>query len=340
LGAIVGHVLSYLVAAFFGSMMILKIYRVYQHDSKDELGFIVGLRFMIKYGIPLYGSILLLNLLSQYQPMVLVWFASNAEVGNFSVAALFGALITLLETPISTTLLPVFSRFNPNRDQRDLKGIFRHSSRYILMLMIPSSVFLTVASQDLVGLLFGSQYTLAPLYVAMYSTTFLYTGFKLVLGSFFNGIGRTDISLKAMIIQTIVAIPLTFVLTYLYKVSGLVLSIVISTLLPLIYTSRIAYTKYEMSFDLKCALKVYLAAFLSAIPTLILTQFSSTGHLLGLVLAALSFIAVYLTLIPAIRAINEADLSSLGQIFSRIKFVSQFAKIILSYEAKILSLTH
>jgi O-antigen/teichoic acid export membrane protein len=252
---------------------------------------------------------------------------------------MFGTLIMLLDTPVSTALFPTFSRFHPDRDHQNLERIFRHSNRYILMLMVPSSVFLAVASQDLIALLYSSQYVLAPLYLAMYSTTFLYTGFSVVLGSFFNGIGRTDVSLKAMTIQTIVAIPLAITLTYLYAVSGLILSILISTLLSLIYNAKIAYHKYKMSFDLKCAAKIYLITFLSAIPALILTRIFSFGYLLNLVLIALSFASIYLTLIPVVRVINEEDLSSLSQIFTRIKFISPLAKAILSYEAKILNLT-
>jgi O-antigen/teichoic acid export membrane protein len=271
--------------------------------------------------------------------MVLAWFASNVEIGNYSVATLFGTLIALLSTPVSTALFPAFSKLNLNHDKQDLENIFRYSSRYILMLIIPSSIFLAVASQDLVVFFYGSQYTMAPPYLAMYSTTFLYTGFTLVLNSFFNGIGRTDVSLKATAIQTIAAIPLTIALTYLYAVSGLILSILISNLLSLIYAANIAYHEYKMGFDLKCAAKIYLATFLSAIPALILTRTSSFGYLLNLALIALSFASIYLTLIPVMRIINQEDLRSLSQIFARIKFISPFVKAVLSYEAKILNLT-
>jgi|Deesub1362B_J571_1020462.scaffolds.fasta_scaffold00343_14 O-antigen/teichoic acid export membrane protein len=337
-GALIGHVLGYLAAGFLGVLLVLKIYRSRHHSSENKPSFTVNLRPMITYGIPLYTSRLLLNLLGQYQPIILAWFTSDTEIGNYSVAIMFTTLIMLVSTPISTALFPAFSKLNPDSDKRDLKKLFQYSNRYILLLIAPASVFLAIASHDLVFLLYGSQYTLAPFYLTIYSTIFLYSGFALVLGGFFKGIGRTDISLKATVIQIIIAAPLTLALTYLYAVPGLIISNFIFALFPLIYTSRIAYHKYKMRFDLKCTLKIYLAAFLSTIPALIFIYISPFSCLLRLVFITLSFTSVYLTLIPAIGAINEEDLNNLTLIFSKIKLISKLAKVVLAYEAKILNL--
>lgn len=297
-GALAGHILGYLIAGLIGTIMILRTFKHSWHNSNYSLGFFTNLTLMIRYGMPLYTSSLIAGLLRQYRAVVLSWFTSNIEIGNYSAAIKFTAILTILTAPISTVLFPAFSKLNPKQDMHDLKTLFTNSLKYTLLLIVPASTFTAFNSKDLVALFYGSSYTQAPLYLTLYSITFLYTGFSLVLTSFFNGIGRTDISLKTTIIQIPAIILLVPALTWLYKVQGSIYALIASSIIAIAYLTWTAYSKYHLEFNPKCIVKICIASLLSSAPSFILTLYLPYSHLTKLILAIASFIPMYLTVIP------------------------------------------
>jgi stage V sporulation protein B len=338
-GTLVSHILGYLTAGVIGTLIAIRILKHPKYTSSDNPNFIPNLILMIRYGIPLYTSTLVAGLLSQYQSVILAWFTMNVEIGNYSAATMFLAAIMLITNPISTALFPAFSKLDPNRDLHDLRSLFKNSLKYTLILVIPASTFIAVNSKELITFFYGSTFTEAPLYLTLYSITFLYTGFSLVLGSFFNGVGRTDISLKTTLIQLPTIILLAPTLTWLYKVQGFIIALIISGMPPLAYLAWTAHSKYTLNFIPKTIMKICSATLLSSTPALVLTLYLPYSSLIKLILASLTFTLAYLTLTPMIGVIEPDDIANLTLITKDIKPVSKLSKIVLSYDSYILSLT-
>ncbi|MGC9085788.1 MAG: oligosaccharide flippase family protein [Thermoproteota archaeon] len=333
-GAVVGHTLSYLIAGVVGVVTILRISGFSKRSS--NVGFSSSLVSMIKYGFPLYASAFVAGLLTRYQSIVLTWFTSNAEIGNYYVATMFSAAVNLLIFPISTVLFPAFSKIDPKNEQKDLKILFSSSLKYTLLLVVPASMFVTFNSKALVMVFYGSSYTLAPFYAALYSTTFLYAGFSLVLMSFFSGIGRTDISLKVTLVQLPAIVLVTPILTLFFKVQGFIVSLIVSSTISLAYIAFIAYNKYELRFDFKSIVRIFVASFVSSVVTLPITLYLPSSYLIKLILSSVVFIFSYLTIAPIVGAIEQNDVKNLISITKDIKLISKLSKVILSYEEYLL----
>jgi O-antigen/teichoic acid export membrane protein len=338
-GALAGHVLGYVVAGVVGAIMIARMSKLPRFSLNEDQGIIQSLTPMIRYGIPLYASALIASLLGQYQSLNLAWFTSNMEIGNYYVATVFSAAIAILTTPISTALFPAFSKLDPDSETRDLQSLFTNTLKYTLLLVIPASIFIAVSSRELVSVFYGSSYVEAPLYLTLYSTTFIYTGFSLVLGSFFNGIGRTDISLKATLIQLPAVLLLTPVLTWLYRVPGFIAALIISGAPPLAYLALTAHSKYGLKFNLDGIVRICAAGLISSTPILAIASYLPSSHLVKLMLSAATFLLAYLILAPLIGAIKPEDINNLNLITEDIKPISKLSKIALSFEKRILSLT-
>jgi len=337
-GALVGHILGYLVAGAIGAILAIKLSKHQNYNSEDDQGVIQNLFPMIKYGTPLYASTLVISLLSQYQSIILAKLASNAEIGNYSVVSRFSSAIALLTMPISTVLFPAFSKLNPTTDMQELRGVFKNSLKYTLLLIIPASTFIAVSSKELISLFYGSDYTKASLYLMLYSITFLYLGFSLVLRSFFNGIGRTDISLKATLIQLPAILVLTPTLTWLYKVPGFIYALIISSTPPLAYLAWMAHRRYDLQLNLGSIARICAASLISSTPTIAITLCFHSSPLIKVTLGAITFVISYLTVIPITRAIRHEDVDNIELITKDIKLVSKLSRIALSYEEKILSI--
>jgi O-antigen/teichoic acid export membrane protein len=334
-GAVLGYVLSYMLAAILGTLIVyINHYR--RLSSKIEgNGFEEDLKTMVKYGSPLYFSLTLRNALGIYQRILLAWFATNAVIGNFSIALNFATLILLLTNPIATALFPAFSKLNPTGEE--IKKMTKYAVKYTTILVVPASIFLAIMAKDIVYLIYGSSYNLAPEFLAFYCIIFLYAGFgSEVWKSFFNGIGETKTNLKATILYAICLFPLALLLTSSYAALGLILATLISTLVSLIYSFWVSKRKFKVVIDFRGSLNIYLASAFSASPLLILDIYSPFSGLINLIIGTISFIPLYLTITPLIGGFNQIDIENLKIIVDRTRPLKPFITLILNYEAKLI----
>jgi O-antigen/teichoic acid export membrane protein len=147
-GAISGHVVSYVAAGLAGAaILFLKLahssassHSRMNSSSSDELRVLVG------YGLPLYLAALLAVFLSQYQSIVLAHFATNIEIGNFNAAWNFNMLLMIVIYPITTAMLPMFSKMPPENQRSMIARAFTLVVKYASLVMIPASVGVMVFS--------------------------------------------------------------------------------------------------------------------------------------------------------------------------------------------------
>jgi O-antigen/teichoic acid export membrane protein len=333
LGAVVGYIASNALAAALGTLIILKHYRKLNVRSIHSSVF-PNLRMMMGYGLPLYLSSALSSILVIYRGIILAYFMSNFVIGNFGIALNFLTLLTLLSGPVATTLFPAFSKFSAEAEEA--KRMFKYSVKYTAALIVPVSAFTIFMSKDLVSVIYGSSYVLAPLFLALYAITYLYAGFgSIVLGPFFQGIGETKVNLKSTIIYAIVFLPLALLLTKNYGVLGLIASILLSSLASLAYSLAVATRKFSVSVDLSSSLRVYAASAISATPLLLLTIYSPFPSLVNLFIGSAVYLMLYLTLMPLIGGTTKTDVENFRLMFRGVKLVNPVINLILNYETKL-----
>lgn len=334
-GAIIGQVAGYMVAALLGSLVFLKFYRgLYSFQTGSfQTNLKTNLKLMLTYSYPLYLTTLLGLIVSQYQTIILALFASNVEVGNFGIAINMAALLNVLVFPL-TVLFPAFSKASVSNDVRKM---FKLSVKFTALLIIPATVIVAVLSKDLVYLLYGASYNLAPMFLSLYILSFLFTGLgAIVLTYLFNGIGANKVIFKANLILLAVFFPLAPLLTNCFNVLGLIAAFLISSLVSLVYSLFYAIRKFNVTIDFKASAKIFVAALLSAILSLVIILFLSVDAIPRLILSGLTFLLVYLTVIPLTGAITVSELETLAQVFVKIKFLGVVLKPILAYETKII----
>ena len=348
IGAILGHVLGYTTAGIIGILLFFISYRNLKNNSyntvdKNDYSFTNDIKLMINYGIPLYFSSLLGLIAGQYQLILLAFYTSNTEIGNFNAAVNLSSIISILVTPIGNALFPAFSKLSS--EDENARKFFNLSVKYISLLIIPTTIAVIIFSPDLVRLLYGKEYMLASIYLPIYIILYLYTG----LGSYsiialFNGLGKTQLTLKVQLMNLTILIPLALFLTMMRGVLGLILTLLISNLLSLIYGFTLARKKFNITISFRDQLMIYLSSLLSALPSILFLHFISFGSsffnsLLNLAIGAIIYLIVYLTLLPALKAIDEHDIENLKQIFRKIKILWPIIRLLIDYETKLLRVT-
>lgn len=338
LGAITGHIMGYIVASLLGVFILLiRQFNIFRVSLSDDLSFSESVKAMIGYGFPLYLSSLLSVFLGQYQLMILAYYVSDFDIGNFNAAVNMSTMINILAVPITTSLFPAFAKLNPKSERDEIKRLFDRAVKYSSIIIIPVSVIVMIFSKELVRLFYGSNYLSASSYLSLYVIIFLYAGLgSLILGSFFNGIGETRIMFWITLINGITLIPSAFIFTKLYAIPGLITAILLSNLTSLIYALITAYRKFAIAPNFNSLSRVYLASILSTI--LILPLFYvSFNYLVKLFLGSFLYLACYLTILPLIKGLHNSDIENLKLIFDSLSVVKTLMKPILFYERTIIN---
>jgi len=162
-GALLGYVASYIVAAAAGATILFFIVREKQNTKNNHI-LTDDLKTLIHYGAPLYISILLTGFIPLYQNVMLAIFTTDADIGNYKAATNFATLITVLTIPITTALLPAFSKLDSSTTQK-IKTFFKLANKYTTILIMPITILILIFSNEIVQIIYGSTYQSAPLFL-------------------------------------------------------------------------------------------------------------------------------------------------------------------------------
>jgi O-antigen/teichoic acid export membrane protein len=332
-GAVTGYVVGYLIASIAG---IALLFAVLRGHAKKEAHFIQDLKTLTNYGLPLYVSVLLTGLVIPYQNLILGLFTSDADVGYFKAAANFLTLITVLSIPITTALLPAFSKLDSTTRSK-IKDFFKLANKYTSLLILPSTLIMIVFSRDIVLIVYGSAFETASLYLSTQMILYFLVGIGyLTIASFFNGLGETRLVLRTTIVNFIIFLILTPILTQSYGALGLIAAFLASNTVGSAYGFFLARARFDVEFARMAIIKIYVASLASAIPALLLLYASPFPRLINVAAGAILYLLTYITIIPMLKAITFYELETLALILKGIKPLNKITKPLLDYEKRIL----
>jgi hypothetical protein len=116
------------------------------------------------------------------------------------------------------------------------------------------------------------------------------------------------------------------------------IAVITATAALTLYSLWVANRKYGLMVDLKSSANICLAAFLAAAPTILLAQYSPLPRTAKLAACAMIYLAVYLTAAPLLKILTRGDLENLTRIFAKVAVLRPVARIITSYEIKVMNL--
>jgi stage V sporulation protein B len=338
-GAISGQVIGWAVGCALGlTVLLANRSRLQMESHYEDQQYSIGrnVSVMMHYGIPLYSSALLGQVIAQYQTIVLAFFTSNAEIGSFKAAVNFGSLIGIFATPVATALFPAFSKLDLKTRMSDLQTMFDHAVKYTAFLIVPVAVAVATLSRDLIRAVYGSAFTSASTYLALYVVTFLLStiGYQ-VIGAFLNGVEKTKDTLKISFLQLAIFLPAAPLFTWGFGVTGLIIAIILSTLVSTSFGLHLAVHRYRMRVSLGASLRTLVAAVIAALPLLPMIWFSPLPSYVNAFIGALVYLIAYLTVMPVLKAVTRTDLKLLSPILYQIKWLRPAINLILAYEMRI-----
>jgi len=334
-GAVIGYVMSYAVAALLGLATLIFAMRENKKIQGESEKIGSDLKAIFYYGIPLYLSILLTGFIPVYQNVVLAFFTTDVDIGNYKAAINFISLMQVLTVPITTALLPAFSKLNSSTEEK-VRTFYKLANKYTAMIIIPLTSIIIILSREIVEVIYGNAYQSAPIFLATYSLLYLMVGFGyIVLPSLYNGLGETKTTLKMALITFMTLVFMSPILTKAYNVQGLIAAFLIANFCGTTYGLYTARKNFKIAVEVGVLLKIYINSAVGGIPALLIVNFGHLPAFSTILLIGLLYLFVYATLIPITKTITSNELETAKNISKKTKPLLLIAKPILLYQQKL-----
>jgi O-antigen/teichoic acid export membrane protein len=336
-GAVLGHVAGFIIGGVFGISILLLVLRKFPKNSVDDVGFTESLKTLMSYGIPLYVSGILMGFVHPYQNFILAILASDVDIGNLKAAVNFVALITVVSAAITTALFPAFSKLD-SAIKDGTTTFFKFANKYTTLLVVPIATLLITFSKEIVQIVYGSTYQTAALFLSIYCLLFFLVGLGyLTLTSLFNGLGETRITFKISLITLLLILTLSPLLITAYGVPGSLAALICAHATSTCYGMYVAKRNFKIEFDTKSLIKIYLVGAGSTVPSLLLLQVSTLPRLVNVLVGGMLYLAIYVTLAPTTKIVNNSELETVTEIVQKIKPLTPIIKPLIWYQKKILN---
>jgi O-antigen/teichoic acid export membrane protein len=336
-GALIGFTTSYIVAAAASIPLLLLLLRK-NKESSEKYSFETNAKTLFHYGTPLYLSVLLTGFLPLFINILLAFFTTDASIGNYKAAINFATLLTVLTVPLTTVLLPAFSKLDSITSQK-IKEFFKIVNKYAAIMIIPVTFLIITLSNEIVQTIYGTTYDLAPLFLSTYCSVYFLVGIGyLVLPTLYNGLGETKTTLKMSLITFATLILTSLPLTQQYGVHGTIVSFLIANSASTIYGLIVARRKLEVELDIKTLATIYLISALSCITPLLLITLTNLPNILNVALGGILYIVGYLTLLPLTNLLTPPEIQKITVATKNTLLLSQISHILMKYQMRIIEL--
>jgi O-antigen/teichoic acid export membrane protein len=341
LGATLGLTLSFIAAGLIGvATLYIILYRPLSKRRKAKHRISKTLKPLLKYGVPLNISNILLGLLGQLYTLLMGIYIPNTAtgnglIGNYGVAVNFSVLLTFFTLPIGTVLFPAFARLDSQNEHELLKTVFASSVKYTAILLIPATMAVMALSTPMVNTLFGEAYAYAPLFLTLNVSGYLFVAFgNLTLGSFLTGLGETKVLMKQAVLIMLIGLPLAFLLIPPFGILGIIIGGTIAGIPSMTWGLYWVWKHYQAKAELRSSTKIFTASALAAIASFLTITLLHTAAWIQLVLGLAVFLLIYVLGAPLIGAIYQSDIDALRHMFSSLGIVSKIINIPLNAAEK------
>lgn len=139
-------------------------------------------------------------------------FLTQAHVGAYETAWRVTAITLLFSQSIASTIFPQISQWDAADATSQIESVIHETITPSMLLVIPAFFGMFVFSHEILGLVFGPEFTIAATVLVVLSAEKVLHSVHLILGRALQGIDRPDLAARATIISVLVNLALNVVL--------------------------------------------------------------------------------------------------------------------------------
>ncbi len=229
--------------------------------------------------------------------LIIGFFLTQADVGAYEIAWQVAGPVLLLTGAIGTTIFPQISSWSADDAIGQLEMLFPK-------LIIPSVIFVFPAffgglllSKEILGLIFGEEFTAAWLALIILITGKLPRAIRQIVGKSLLGLNRPDLVTHAAVVDIIANLLLNLILIWQFGIVGAALGTVLSMTLGTIHRTyylskfiKIRIPYHELGWCLLSSVAMYGILYIGKH----IIEISSIIHLFGFIFAGAALYGIFI----------------------------------------------
>lgn len=348
-GPLIGFVLSTSIVVIVYFFFLKNVYP--KKKNEESATNWKELSIMFRYGYPLMIGSFIGAIQNDIYFLILTYYGYIAEVSYLNIALTSAALIGILKKAISQSLFPVFSKkdWDIPKERLSLTNYYSFSLKFEALLILPTAVFIILFSGDFFPLIFGENYRIAAPFISTYFIIYLLIPIgSISIPAFFNGQKHTRVVLFMEIIKLLSSLFFSLILISYLGGIGVVLGIILGKAVSIIYGNIIIFKNYGTALygNLKTVCLIFLVSILSGIITfllyniviIVITPDGLLNNILILIIAAISYLGVFLFLIGIFLLISLEEVELMVKSFEIIPVFNKIFVLLGKIEKKILKI--
>ena len=320
-----GVLIGYVIGSFVGLIAAISFIHGKFPIPRNK----ASIRPILQFSLPLFMGSLATFVLSQVDIIVIASYTLDYTlVGIYSIAVKSLSVLTIITTPIMTTIFPLISaKFG--LEKQGASNVVKTTSRFLSYTIIPCSVILAVIAPTALEFFYGPQYVSGATSLAILSISTIIMSFFTLFTTALIAMGKTRQVLQINLISAFVAVTLLVSFVPFFDVVGAAFARLIAYTLSLVLAAYVIRKFISCYFDREALWKSIIASMATA-PFLFVLEFMITMNFSIVDLLAVEILIgglIYLISLYALKALNAQDFELLRQSFPK-----SFSKIIDSIQ--------
>lgn len=281
---------------------------------------------IMRFSLPLYIPTILGLPLNQVVSIFLARYATNVELGNYSVASNLLVPLSIVGGAIATSIYSTLPLLLGREGK--LREVVYKSTVYTSIVVLPIAMGLVVFSRPLTYLVYGAQYSIAPTYLSLSALTGLTAVLgSYVIGSYLKSVGETVKAMKISLVNYAIYVPLALLLIPTYRVVGLIVASVVAGFSSTLYGLHVVRRDFELELVTKRNLVVLGALSLPAVAAWLAGFLSLSSITVKFLLGVTVYLVSLVLVLPIV--IERSEILELIEITKSVELLSFIAPKIL-----------
>ena len=259
---------------------------------------------LLIYSIPLYLPLLLGIPLRNIVQIVLANYATNTQLGWYSVALNLVIPLNVIGVSLITSMFSTLPMLLDNREK--MNRVVVKATLYTSIITLPLAFGLIAFSRPIIYMVYGEEYLPASIYLSILATHGLLAPLGLyILRPYFNSVGATKNSFKMSIVRLSFYLPLGILAIIYTGITGFLVVHVVSDLFSALYGLRLLRREFGVNIVYWRNMMILVSLGVPALIAAVLTYLLPIGMIIKTIVALIVYLAAVLIIIGHQLKIEE-----------------------------------
>lgn len=282
------------------------------------------LKKVVSFSFPLYVSNII-GLVQGWLDIIILSVVSGLNAaGPYYLAVTSQGFISILWSPLSSALLPMFSSLYSSKGKESLEDALALSARIVMLIVLPVSLALVAVSNTAISITYGSSYQQAVLPFSILVASAVVSAHSLLYSMSLQALGYTRPIFLAGLLSTVIYVVCLALLSPILGSVGMAISRVAMAIAGLLILRRAVVSRVRLSLNGSLIVKTVFISIVVFAPLVYIDLSVEASVLIKAPLEFLLFSAILVISARMIKPLSITDRRIIVEALpSKLRFLMQ-----------------